>query len=142
LKAQHPLFLHFFKKNSAKVRIFIFFLFLITSCGKKISAGNFNSKVWKSDRLACKDLRKALIPELEILKPQLEGINETDLQMLLGRPDGNSLADQGEHFYFYYIETGAQCQNTGYVSSANKLIVRVNALNLVTEVAYDHPLEK
>lgn len=142
MKARTSIYLHFFKKNSSKARFIIFFLFLVTACGKKISAGSFNSKLWKSDRLACKDLRKKLIPELEKLKPQLTGISETDLQKLLGKPDGNSLADQGEHFYFYYLESGAQCQNTGYVSSANRLIVRVNALNLVTEVTNDHPLQK
>lgn len=142
MKAKNPLLLHFFKNNSPKIGIIILFLFLVTACGKKISAENFNSKVWKSDRLACKDLRKDLLPELEKLKPQLTGINETDLQKLLGRPDGNSLADQGEHFYFYYLEAGPQCKNPGFVSSANRLIVRVNALNLVTEVTYDHPLQK
>jgi hypothetical protein len=142
LKAHNVLLLHFFKNIIPKAGIIILFLFLVTACGKKISDGNFNSKVWKSDRLACKDLRKALIPEIDQLKSQLAGINETDLQKLLGRPDGNSLADQGEHFYFYYLEAGPQCKNPGLVSSANRLIVRINALNLVTEVTYDHPLEK
>jgi hypothetical protein len=128
--------------NYLKIIPFVAILALIPACGKKISAGKFNSKAWQSDRLGCNNQRKTLLPELEELKPKLIGINQSELDKILGKPDANGLADQGEHLYYYYLEAGAQCQYPAMLSSANKLIVRINALNLVTETRYEQPLKK
>ena len=132
-------FLHYNKLN---FRYFIFFLFFITACGKKLPENNFDTKAWQQDPKACHNSRLALLPELEKVKQNLYGLRESQIQELLGKPEATTLTDQSERLYLYYIEPGPQCSYESFLSSANKLQVRMNAMGLVTEINYEQPLKK
>ncbi|MFC5270052.1 hypothetical protein [Adhaeribacter terreus] len=132
----------FSKRNKLTIRNFIFFLFLVTACTKKLPENNFNTKAWQNDPLACNNNRLELLPELEKVRPQLLGLRETEIQKLLGKPDATSLTDQSERIYFYYIEPGPQCTQKSYFSSANKLQVRMNSMGFVIEINYEQPVKK
>jgi len=123
-------------------RNLILFLFILTACGKSVPQNNFDAETWQKDEQACNDTRKALLPELDKIKPDLLGLHEKKLQKFLGKPDGTSLTDQSERIYFYYIEPGPQCAHKSYLSSANKLQIRMNSMGFVIEINYEQPVKK
>ncbi|WP_200505584.1 hypothetical protein [Adhaeribacter terrigena] len=132
----------FFSHKKLINRNFILFLFLVTACTKKLPENNFNSAAWQKDSLACENNRLELLPELEKVRPELLGLRETEIQKLLGKPEATSLTDQSERIYFYYIEPGPQCTQKSYLSSANKLQVRMNSMGFVIEMNYEQPIKK
>ena len=125
-----------------KIIKFIIILIIVTSCGRALPKGDFNSEAWKADPLACKAERLKLIPGFETIKDKLRGVSEKDLQKVLGKPEITSLTEQSERNYIYFLEPGAQCQDKTTVSGANKLIVRISSLGWVTELTYENPVPK
>lgn len=123
-------------------RNLILFLFLVTACTKKLPENNFDTAAWQSDPKACKNKRLELLPELEKVRPELLGLRETEIQKLLGKPEATSLTDQSERIYYYYLESGPQCTQKSYLSSANKLQVRMNSMGFVIEINYEQPVKR
>lgn len=125
-----------------KIVKFIIILIIVTSCGRPLPKGDFDSAAWKADPLACKDKRVKLIPGFETIKDNLRGVSEKDLQLVLGKPELTSLTEQSERNYIYFLEPGSQCQDKTKTSSANKLIIRISSLGWVTELTYENPVPK
>lgn len=125
-----------------KTTIFINFLFFLPGCSKPIPDSQFDSVAWKADPFSCKNQRKMLLPELDRIRGELAGVSDAAIQKYLGKPEATTLTDKSEHIYMYYIEPGSQCQDKTRLSGANKLLVTVNGLSLVTEVRFDGPINQ
>ncbi|PSR53036.1 hypothetical protein AHMF7605_05590 [Adhaeribacter arboris] len=113
---------------------------LAAGCRPKISFPDFNSQAWMSDSFACQSVRSKMIPELKKIKSKLEGLATTQVMGVLGKPDGEALLASNERIYYYYLQPGSQCQNSRELSTANKLMVRFDALERVKEVLFEQPI--
>lgn len=115
-------------------------LLVLAGCQQRIEPGSFDTTVWKADPLACQGNRRQLVSQLEVLKPQLYRHSPREVMAVLGRPDAEELREGSQRVFLYYLEPGPQCKNRKAVSAANKVTVRFNALNQVSEVAYSQPI--
>ncbi|PWJ39987.1 outer membrane protein assembly factor BamE domain-containing protein [Sediminitomix flava] len=104
------------------------------ACSSNISKEEFDSEVWKNDRLACKDQRKALKDNLINIKQKLIGLSESQIRGVLGKPDLVSLSKRHEKYYLYYYEQGSQCESTVFTTKGKAFEVRFNPLNQVKEI--------
>ena len=111
----------------------IILLFALASCGKSLpTLENFNTKLWKDDRGACKNLRIGLEQSLTWQKDKLLGLKEVQIVALLGRPDENELYQRNQKFYFYHLSPGKTCEGSNNKSKV--LEIRFNAMGLAKEV--------
>ena len=128
-----------------KKKIFICFLLLgmlgtVTHCRPKITFPEFNSTAWINDAFACQNVRSKMLPELKKIRRELRGLAISQLMGVLGKPDSEALLAGNERIYYYYLLPGTQCQNKQELSGANKLMVRFNALEQVSEVLFEQPV--
>jgi len=130
-----------FLKN--KVFLLLLFLgvdFVSTNCRPKVTFPGFDSAAWIGDSFACQNVRRNLIPELKKIRRELRGLAISQLMNVLGKPDSEALLAGNERIYYYYLMPGTQCQNKQELSSANKLMIRFNALEQVSEVLFEQPV--
>lgn len=120
--------------------IFISLVSVPTSCRRKVSFPGFNSPAWIGDSFACQSVRPKMLPELKKIRRELRGLTIPQLMGVLGKPDGEALLAGNERIYYYYLQPGKQCQNKNELSAANKLMVRFNALEQVSEVMFEQPV--
>jgi hypothetical protein len=107
----------------------------VASCKKAVDLQGFDANSWKQDTNACQNKRIALYEDFEKkIKPQLKGLSETELIALLGRADKQELFKRSQKFYYYYIEAGKHCANSGLVTQARMLQIRLDAINKVSEI--------
>ncbi|MDQ4139173.1 MAG: hypothetical protein M3142_01485, partial [Bacteroidota bacterium] len=109
-------------------------------CRPKITFPDFDSKTWKSDAYGCQDLRSKMIPKLKKIRPELKGLAIPQIMGALGKPDSEALLPNNERIYYYYLQPGDQCQNKRELSTANKLQIRFNATEKVSEVTFEQPV--
>jgi hypothetical protein len=112
----------------------------LAGCQQKIEQGDFDVTQWKADPLACKSVRRTLVPQLENLKPRLYGHTPREVMAILGKPDAEELREGAQRVFLYYLEPGVQCEKKETLSQASKVLIRFNALNQVSEVAYSKPV--
>lgn len=98
--------------------------------------GTLDLKTWRADRGACKNERTALVPSFKAEQHQLMGKFIDDIGKLLGRPDIHQLGERNLKYYVYFLEKGSQCENGGEKSTAPKVILRFNAVGLLSEITY------
>lgn len=67
-------------------------------------------------------------------KEKLLGLDEVQTVKLLGSPDQEELYSRNQKFYYYFIDPAAQCGTPGD-STAEKLVIRFNAVGLAKEVS-------
>ncbi len=113
---------------------------LFNSCQQKVNFSDFDSLRWINDAFACQDVRPKLLPELQKIRLKLRGQTTTQIMEVLGKPDSEALLANNQRIYYYYIQPGSQCQNKQKLSSANKLLVRFNALEQASEVNFEQPV--
>lgn len=113
---------------------------LPVSCRQQISFPNFDSQAWIADAFACQKVRPGLVPELDKIRRDLRGLRTTEILSILGKPDAEALLANNQRIYYYYVQAGAQCQNRQQLSAANKLQVRFNALETVSEINFEQPI--
>ncbi|MBD2716842.1 hypothetical protein KBK19_17495 [Microvirga sp. STR05] len=99
----------------------------------------FDATIWRSDSYGCKGVRRTQLKALLQGKEQLYGTRTSTVELLLGRPDEEELAEQTEKIYNYYLEPGPQCQLPHQRSAANKLSLRFGSLGTVTEILTNKP---
>ncbi len=58
----------------------------------------------------------------------------------LGKPDIHQLAGRNQKYYVYFLEKGPQCDDITQKSSALKMILRFNAVGLLSEITYQNDL--
>ena len=111
----------------------LIFLFVLAGCGKSLpTLENFDTKLWKDDRGACKNLRIGLEQSLTLQKDKLLGLKEVQIVELLGRPDENELYQRNQKFYFYHLSPGKTCESSNVESKV--LEIRFNAMGLAKEI--------
>ena len=76
-----------------------------------------------------------MIDALRNQRNKLEGLTETQIVELLGRPDQNELYKRNQKFYHFFLQPGPACGlNQG---KALKLSIRFNATERAKEVALE-----
>lgn len=103
--------------------------------------GKLDLKKWRSDRKACNGVRATLANDFKAEEKQLLGKFIDETGELLGRPDIHQLGERNTKFYVYFLEKGPQCDNIAQKSQAKKVILKFNAVGLLSEITYqERPL--
>jgi hypothetical protein len=122
----------------------IYLFFLVSACGiccrPRLEEGEFDRQAWQSDTFGCEGARQSMVRDFQELRPQLIKLNTKEIMGLLGRPDAEELRAGSERVFIYYLEPGPPCKGGGRSAGANKVQVRFNALNQVSEVSYTQPI--
>jgi len=109
---------------------------LFSSCTKKPPIEGLNTEVFRSDRGACKGLRKQFLPWFQQHRLDWKGVSSNDIEDVLGKPDIQQLADRNQEYYIYFFEPGAHCQDPKNPSNAQSISFRFSAMGLATEVTF------
>ena len=101
------------KNSSVSIKLLSLLLLIsilpFASCNKKIDLENFNPQDWRRDFNGCDGTREILMNALGHIKPQLLGIQESQLVEILGKPNKQELGERVKKSYLYYIIPGKQC---------------------------------
>jgi hypothetical protein len=108
----------------------------LSSCTKKPNLNGLDVEQFKSDRGACKGLRKSQIAWLKAHRLELKGVSSNDIEDELGKPDIQQLADRNQEYYIYFLEPGTHCQDIKKPSSAQSIAFRFSAMGLATEITF------
>ncbi|WP_170982681.1 hypothetical protein [Dyadobacter frigoris] len=110
---------------------------MLTACSAPPDKlGKLDVKKWRQDRGGCKGDRVSLISDLKAEQKQLLGKFADDIGKILGRPDIHQLGERNTKFYIYFLEKGAQCEDITKKSDARKVILKFNAIGLMSEITY------
>jgi len=115
---------------------FVFITLLIVSCAAPDRIGNLDLVKWRNDRGGCKNNRTPLEAIFKDIEPQLMGSHIDKVTKILGRPDIQQLAARDQKYYVYFFENGPHCQDITKKSSARKVLLRFNAVGLLSEIIY------
>jgi hypothetical protein len=110
-------------------------------CREQVKFPGFNSQSWIADAFGCQSVRSKMLPDLEKIRLDLRGLRTTDIMGVLGKPDSEGLLANNERIYYYYVQSGEQCQDRQKLSAANKLQVRFDALERASEVNFEQPIQ-
>lgn len=102
--------------------------------------GRLDLVKWRQDRAACAGIRPTLVDDFKIEQANLMGKFADDVGLILGRPDIHQLGSRNQKFYVYFLEKGTQCDDIAKPSSAQKVILRFNAVGLLSEITYQKNL--
>jgi hypothetical protein len=103
--------------------------------------GTLDLNKWRGDRGGCNGVRSTLKKDFKAIQGQLKGKFADDIGELLGRPDIHQLGERNVKFYVYFFEKGPQCEDMKLKSDAEKVILKFNAVGLLSEITYqDRPL--
>lgn len=102
--------------------------------------GRLDLVKWRQDRGACEGIRPTLVDDFKIEQANLMGKFADDVGVILGRPDIHQLGSRNQKFYVYFLEKGTQCDDIAKPSPALKVILRFNAVGLLSEITYQNDL--
>jgi hypothetical protein len=103
--------------------------------------GKLDLKKWRSDRGSCNGLRTTLVNDFKAEQKQLMGKFADEVGEILGRPDVHQLGERNQKFYVYFLEKGTHCDNIEAPSKSSKVILKFNAIGLLSEITYqERPL--
>lgn len=112
-------------------------LALLTSCSAPPdNLGKLDLKKWRGDHGACKNERTGQIDDFKAEQKQLLGKLADDVGKILGRPDIQQLGERNTKFYVYFLEKGPQCEDIMKKSESRKVILKFNAIGLLSEITY------
>jgi hypothetical protein len=109
---------------------------LFWGCQSKPELAGFDQQRWRQDERSCQNIRPALLPQLDKVSGELQGLGHTQIIKILGKPEGKSMEKTGQREYYYYVEQGPQCQDKNRYTEANKLVIRFDILDRVNLVTY------
>lgn len=113
------------------------FLFIAIGCSTPPDQlGKLDLRKWRSDRSACQGIRSGLVEDFKAEQGQLLGKFADEVGEILGKPDIHQLGDRNLKFYVYFLEKGEQCEDIKMKSTARKVILRFNAVGLLSEITY------
>lgn len=113
------------------------FLYTVIGCSTPPDRlGKLDLQKWRSDRSACKGIRSGLVEDFKAEQGQLLGKFADEVGEILGKPDIHQLGDRNLKFYVYFLEKGEQCEDIKMKSTATKVILRFNAVGLLSEITY------
>jgi outer membrane protein assembly factor BamE (lipoprotein component of BamABCDE complex) len=112
------------------------FLFIIISCENPLPViEGLNQIEWKEDKNGCLRKRASMISDLKEQKNKLQGLSESQVIKLLGRPDHNELYKRNQKFFSYFLQNGPACAIDSLTTI--KLVVRFNAMGRAKEIAVE-----
>ena len=112
----------------------VLLLCLMMCCERALpTIDGLNVEQWKDDKNGCKGARLSMRKSIEEQKAKLQGLSETQVVKLLGRPDQNELYKRNQKFFFYWI-AGPECSTD---STKVKLGIRFTAMGFAKEISFD-----
>jgi len=112
-------------------------LFLVTGCSAPPEKlGDLDLVKWRNDRGGCKGERTALEPAFKNEQEKMMGKLADDVGTILGKPDIQQLGGRNQKFYVYFLERGPQCDDIKHKSNARKVVLKFNALGLLSEITF------
>lgn len=102
--------------------------------------GQLDLVKWRQDRAACAGIRPTLLADFKIEQANLMGKFADDVGSMLGKPDIHQLGGRSQKLYVYFLEKGPQCEDITKPSPALKVILRFNAVGLLSEITYQNDL--
>ena len=112
-------------------------LAFIIGCGANKDLPSIDSQRWKEDVKGCDGERMQMFDEIDSLKKEFIGLSQKQVIKVLGPPEQEELYRRSQKFFIYFIEPAASCVNTDY-DEPKKLVIRLNALDRVSEVLYEN----
>lgn len=94
-----------------------------------------NQKEWKEDKNGCLQKRASMISKLKEQKNKLQGLSESQIIELLGRPDHNELYKRNQKFFSYYLQHGPSCLSDSIATV--KLVLRFTAMGRAKEISVE-----
>ena len=120
-----------------KQYIIVGLVVIIAACSSQPDKlGRLDLKKWRGDRGACNSVRTGLADDFKAEQKQLMGKFIDEVGTLLGRPDIHQLGERNIKFYVYFLEKGTQCDDIKTNSKAKKVILKFNAVGLLSEITY------
>ena len=97
-----------------------------------IELGTIELSKWKKDKIGCDGYRSEHIKQIENNKSNLLRKGEREITLALGSPERTELYEKSQKFYFYYLTSGNECDNS--TSTSIKILrLRFNALGYCNE---------
>lgn len=112
------------------------FLGLVACSAPPDTLGRLDLKKWRQDRGGCNNERAGLAADLRGEQKQLMGKFADDIGKILGKPDIHQLGAGNTKFYVYFLEKGPQCDDITKKSESKKVILKFNAIGLLSEITY------
>lgn len=117
--------------------LFIFISALCLACDKPLpTLEGMDLEQWQQDKNACGNHRAAMRGAIDREKEKLLALKQMQIVALLGKPDQNELYSRNQKFFYYFIEPAPACSGATD-SSAEKLVIRFNAMGLAKEVSVE-----
>jgi hypothetical protein len=114
---------------------------LLSCSSQPEKLGTLDLKKWRGDRGSCDGIRTQLVDDFKTEQKQLMGKFADEIGELLGRPDIHQLGERNQKFYVYFLEKGTHCDDIKAPSKSNKVILKFNAVGLLSEITYqERPL--
>ena len=114
----------------------VFILSMMISCGLPLpKLEDVDLVKWKNDKNGCGGERAMMLEAIRRQRNKLEGLTETQISGLLGRPDQNELYKRNQKFYHYFLQPGPVCGQSS--SKPLQLSIRFNATERAKEVAIE-----
>lgn len=113
-------------------------LVFIYGCDKPLpELEGVNGDLFEQDKNACNKIRSTMRGAIDDQKKELLALNQMQIVKLLGRPDVNELSSRNQKFFYYFLEPAPDCSGAKADSSAERLVIRFNAVGLAKEVAVE-----
>ncbi len=110
--------------------------FYIISCTAPAKIGNLDLVQWRADRGGCKGQRQSQIADFKSIEKEILAKHIDEVTALLGRPDIHQLGSRDQKFYIYFFKKGIHCQEITKKSDAASVVLRFNAIGLLSEITY------
>ena len=109
---------------------------MVACSGQPDKLGTLDLKKWRGDRGACEGRRVEQVDAFKAEQKQLMGKFIDEVGEILGRPDIHQLGERNIKFYVYFLEKGSQCEGNQKLSKAKKVVLKFNAVGLLSEITY------
>jgi len=119
-----------------KAASLVFFTLTIACSSAPDKIGDVDLITWRGDRGGCNNMRAGQKADFKVIEGELKGKFADDIGKILGRPDIHQLGERNQKFYVYFLEKGPQCDDMKSKSEAEKVILKFNAVGLLSEITY------
>ncbi len=129
-----------FREATNLIAIAIFTGLLVGCSSGPDKLGRLDLVKWRQDRGACAGIRPGLVDDFKVEQANLMGKFADEVGSMLGKPDIHQLGSRNQKLYVYFLEKGPQCEDITKPSPAQKVILRFNAVGLLSEITYQNDL--
>lgn len=107
------------------------------SCNKPLpTLEGVDVEAWQRDKNACNNIRGTMREAMDREKEKLLALKQMQIVSLLGRPDVNELYSRNQKFFYYFVEPAPDC-TSAQDTTAQRLVIRFNAVGLAKEVSIE-----